>query len=86
MQTREITYNYETENGECEVAVQYTVSKYYPATRETPAENPEVDIVSVTLNGVEVELTEQEMYSLIAYIEEQDDFNDKDYFYSDEEE
>ena len=86
MKTRETTYSYETENGECDVCVQYNVSKYYPATYETPEEKPEVEIVSVTLNGIEVQLTEQEELALISYIEEKDDYTDEDYFYEDEEE
>lgn len=86
MKTREIMYDYETENGDVQISVQYNVSKYYPATREQPAEGGEVEIVSVALNGAEIELTTQEEIALIAYIEQEDDLSNDEYFYEDEEE
>jgi hypothetical protein len=83
---RFITYCYEAENGENEVDVEYEISKYYPATREQPQEGGEVELHSVKLNGVEVELTENEIVSLIQYIEDNDDLSDDEYYYEDDEE
>lgn len=46
---------------ELTVEVRGTVSRYRPATRHSPAEGGEVEIDSVTCNGVDFELTREEL-------------------------
>ena len=53
--TTEITLS----DGEAEVEITYSVSPYYPATREQPAEGGEIELISVMRDGIELKLTDE---------------------------
>jgi len=52
-----------------EVEITYSISPYWPATRHQPAEGGEVELVSVTRAGVEIELTDQQEAEVLEKVE-----------------
>ena len=77
--TRETTLEDDTVVGEEEIEVEAWYTAGVPATHDQPAEHAQVDIVSATINGEEVELTYDEEDRIAAKILSNPPERDSDY-------
>ena len=84
---RETQFLYEDSKGnEVTLDIIYEVEPYKLAKYLDPTEGGDIDIRSITLNGVEYEVSESTINAIREHIKESDDYSDKEYFYDEEDE
>lgn len=75
--------HFDDEENEHIYDVEFTVSKYYPATREQPEEGGEIEITSIKENGIEVEVNDETINKMMEQAEKEipdaDDFMDEEW-------
>lgn len=67
--SKRFTFTTELGEDEAEIEITYSVSPYYPATHEQPAEGGEIELLSAKISGIEIKLTDELEAELLAKCE-----------------